>query len=354
MSYKILIVDDEAANLRILERLFRRAYTVISATSGAEALEQLKLHDVALIISDQRMPGMTGIEFLKRAAEMRQQTVRIILTGYTDAATLVEAINSGVIYKYVTKPWVNEDLQQTVERGLQHYDAIKSQHNLRLEVARLYGRIKSTKESFVRVVAEALNQKDPHSHGHALRTGSYACAIGEILELDSNELEQLSLAAFLHEAAQLGVPDDILRKTSEITYEEAQILSENTRRGMDLIAGVPDFEELADVIRSLDEFHDGSGLPFGLGGEQIPLHTRIITVANAYDEMLSPRPGSAGFDHTEALVQLRAASGTKFDPEIVRIFCELNAADYIRNIPLEGMGNYYELISQQPQAFGGR
>ncbi len=120
----------------------------------------MTLHDVALIISDQRMPGITGIEFLKRAAETRQQTVRIILTGSTDAATLVEAINSGVIYKYVTKPWVNEDLQQTIERGLQHYDAIKSQHNLRLEVARLHGRIKSTKESFVHVISEFLNQKD--------------------------------------------------------------------------------------------------------------------------------------------------------------------------------------------------
>jgi len=354
MTYKILIVDDEAANLRILERLFRRSYTVISATSGAEALEQLTVHDVALIISDQRMPGMTGIEFLKRAAEMRQQTVRIILTGYTDAATLVEAINSGVIYKYVTKPWVNEDLQQTVERGLQHYDAIKSQHNLRLEVARLHGRIKATKESFVRVIAEALNQKDSHSHGHALRTGSYACAIGEILEFDSNELEQLSLAAFLHEAAELGVPDEILRKGSELTFEEAEILSESTRRGFELIAGVPDFEDLADVIRSLGEYHDGSGLPYGLGAEQIPLHTRIIAVANAYDEMLSPRPGLGGFDHAEAVIRLRADSGTKYDPEIVGIFCELNAADYVRNIPLEGMGDYYDLIFQQPQAFGSR
>lgn len=354
MSYKILIVDDEAANLRILERLFRRSHTVISATSGAEALEQLTLHDVALIISDQRMPGMTGIEFLKRAAEMRQQTVRIILTGYTDAATLVEAINSGVIYKYVTKPWVNEDLQQTVERGLQHYDAIKSQHNLRLEVARLYGRIKSTKESFVRVVAETLNQKDPHSHGHALRTGSYACAIAEILEFNAVELEQLSLAAFLHEAAQIGVPDNILRKGSDLTHDEAQILAESSRRGMDLIAGVPDFEPIADVIRSLDEYYDGTGLPLGLGGDQIPMHSRIIAVANAYDEMLSPRPGSHAYDHAEALVKLRASSGIKFDPEVVRTFCELNAGDYVRNIPREGMGNYYELISQQPEAFGNR
>jgi CheY-like chemotaxis protein len=120
MLYKILFVDDETANLRVLERLFRNRYEVINASSGPEALQILATHDVALIISDQRMPDMTGIDFLKRAAEMRPQTVRIILTGYTDASALVEAINSGVVYKYVTKPWVNEDLMQTVKRALQH------------------------------------------------------------------------------------------------------------------------------------------------------------------------------------------------------------------------------------------
>src|SRR5215210_6797600 len=99
MTYKILIVDDEPANLRLLERLFRREYQVISAESGSEALELLKRHDIALIISDQRMPFMTGIEFLKFAAQMRPQTVRIILTGYTDVNALIESINSGIVYK---------------------------------------------------------------------------------------------------------------------------------------------------------------------------------------------------------------------------------------------------------------
>src|SRR5687768_16473800 len=109
MKYKILVVDDEPVNLRLLERLFRRTHDVISAASGTEALKMLEMHDVALIVSDQRMPGMTGIDFLKQAATLRPRTVRIILTGYTDVNYLVEAINSGVVYKYITKPWVNED-----------------------------------------------------------------------------------------------------------------------------------------------------------------------------------------------------------------------------------------------------
>ncbi len=104
MSYKILIVDDEMPNLRLLERLFRRDYYCLTASSGAEAIELLKQHDVAVVITDQRMPQMTGMELLKETSEMRPHMVRILLTGYTDVETLVEAINCGLIYMYVNKP----------------------------------------------------------------------------------------------------------------------------------------------------------------------------------------------------------------------------------------------------------
>jgi diguanylate cyclase (GGDEF)-like protein/PAS domain S-box-containing protein len=126
MSDKILIVDDESAYLRLLTRIFRREYQIICAGSGDEAIEMLKLHNVALIISDQRMPGMTGVEFLKIAAKIRPNTIRIILTGYTDIDTLVEAINSGVIYKYISKPWHEEDLQQTVKRAMEHFKSVNA------------------------------------------------------------------------------------------------------------------------------------------------------------------------------------------------------------------------------------
>src|SRR4051794_34599653 len=107
MDYKIMIVDDEPAKLRLLERLFPQAYKVRTARWGEEALGLLAQHDPALLSSDQRMPNMSGLELLKRRAELRPHMVRMILTGYTDVGTLVEAINSGLVYQYVTKPWSN-------------------------------------------------------------------------------------------------------------------------------------------------------------------------------------------------------------------------------------------------------
>jgi DNA-binding NtrC family response regulator len=158
MPYKIMVVDDEPANLRLLERLFRQDYEVITAESGEEALRLLGQHDAALLITDQRMPGMTGVELLNHTATIRPHMVRLILTGYTDVDALVEAINSGLVYKYVTKPWNNEELRLSVGRALEHYETTKARHELEMMNQRLVARLR---------VIEQLAAPDENS-SHAL------------------------------------------------------------------------------------------------------------------------------------------------------------------------------------------
>ena len=271
MQYKILFVDDEAANLRLLERLFRNNYDVLTASSPEDGLEQLAVHDVALIISDQRMPRMTGSEFLKKAAELRPQTVRIILTGYTDASDLVDAINSGVVYRYVTKPWVNEELQQTVKRSLQHYETLKAQRQLQLQNERLQVRLKATKDGFIDILMTMLDAKIPRSRDHADRTSTYAVAIGEHLGMERPELELLSLAARLYEAALYRVPKNVVLKQSVLSVQEAELVREDLGRGLEMLESVPDFFEVVDVLRYQFERFDGSGTPCGFSGDQIRL-----------------------------------------------------------------------------------
>jgi DNA-binding NtrC family response regulator len=161
MSYKILIVDDEPSNLRALERLFRHEYEVLTAGSGAEALSLLEHHDMALLIADQRMPEMSGVQLMQRTAQLRPHMVRILLTGYTDVDSLIEAINTGLVYKYITKPWHNDDLLLTVARALEHYETLKSRHNLQMINERLRARLReisdlaATDDELLSVAAEA-------------------------------------------------------------------------------------------------------------------------------------------------------------------------------------------------------
>ena len=130
MRYTVLAVDDEPANLRMLERLFRRDYRVLTATTGQEALEILKREDVSLIITDQRMPGMTGTELLRQSLKANPQTVRIILTGYTDVDSLTEAINTTRVYKFVSKPWDPLALQTIVREALREHESLSEQRQM--------------------------------------------------------------------------------------------------------------------------------------------------------------------------------------------------------------------------------
>jgi response regulator RpfG family c-di-GMP phosphodiesterase len=222
------------------------------------------------------------------------------------------------VYNYVTKPWANQDLLQTVSKALQHYETIKSQHDLKLQNERLEERLETTRANFVKVFTDILGAQDPLALDHARRTSSYALAIGQNLGLERHDLDQLSLAALLHQIEYLDITVSDLSK-----MPEDHISGSNTRWGLRLLASNPDFEEIAFAIRHRHEKWNGSGEPGGLIGEQIPLHSRIIAVAAAYDEMTVPNSPELPLSRDEAIIRLQYDDG-EFDPEVIDIFCELN------------------------------
>lgn len=137
MKHSILCVDDEVDNVDALERLFRRKYNVLKATSGKEALALIKENKVSLIVTDQRMPNMTGVEFLAESMKRQPEAIRILLTGFTDIDSVISAVNSGQIYRYVTKPWDPVDLANTVDKAIERFElsAELKEKNAALELA---------------------------------------------------------------------------------------------------------------------------------------------------------------------------------------------------------------------------
>jgi putative two-component system response regulator len=329
-SYKIMVVDDDLSNLRLLERLFRQDYQVVSAASGMEALKLLEQHDVAVIITDQRMPDISGLELLKRTAESRPFMVRIILTGYTDVESLVDSINCGYVYKFLTKPLKNYDLRLTVTRALEHHEAIKSRHELEVTKTRLTEKLNGVMNGFVRAMVAAMEARDRYAHGHARRVSHYSMAIGKRLNLDNNSLEQLSLAAFFHDLGKIGTPDTLLSKRGALTENEASLVKLHVERGSRMLASIPGMEEIAAAVLHHHEHYDGSGYPEGLFSELIPLASRIISVANTYDQLTDPRPFSEVYNHEAAIGQLKAGAEKEFDSQVVRAFCSLDLLGSIR------------------------
>jgi signal transduction histidine kinase len=142
-EYPVLYVDDEPENLRIFELAFRREFSIVTATSGDEGLDIINSQPVALVLSDHRMPGMTGVEFLTRANEIDPKTVRLLVTAYGDAETLGNAINSGKIYRFVPKPWQPEEMRVTVRRGIEMYALDREREQLMRELT-LLNRVSKT------------------------------------------------------------------------------------------------------------------------------------------------------------------------------------------------------------------
>ena len=228
MTHKLLIVDDEMANVRLLERLFRSEYHCLTASSGAESIALLEQHDVAIIITDQRMPLMTGIELLEKTSQVRPHMVRILLTGYTDVETLVDAINCGLVYMYVPKPWNNADLKLRVGRALEHHEHNRKRHSLETANARLVARLAEMKAGVVQGLSDLLKARDEHAYHHCARVSRYAFLIGQRMALPDETCNELCIAASLHE---VGVIAQATANGGVLTENSTDIPHQYSARG---------------------------------------------------------------------------------------------------------------------------
>ncbi len=327
MIHKILIVDDEMANLRLLKRLFRNEYHCLTASSGEEAIEMLSQHDVAILITDQRMPQMTGIELLTRTAELRPHMARILLTGYTDIEALVEAVNCGLVHRYITKPWNNDDLKLKVSRALEEYEHNKKRHALKVANERLQLRLEEMKLGVAHALDTVLRIKDEYSCEHTCRVAAQASKIAQKLGISAEESADLSLAASLHRFGHMGTPDELLWKSGPRTNDEASVYQLHSERGAGILSMIPELRNVADIVLLLHENFDGSGNPRGLQGEQIPIACRILRVADEYDLLINPRAMSAAVTSQEAIRILSGRVGLDLDPEVFDVLAqEINGA----------------------------
>lgn len=339
MKYKLLIVDDELPNLRLIERLFAAEYECLSASSGAEAIRLLEQHDVAIIITDQRMSEMTGIDLLKRTAKLRPHMVRILLTGYTDVEALVEAINCGLVYMYVTKPWNNDELKMKISRACEHYENNKKRNSLVSANDRLLQMLKETKLAIVTALANMLRIRSQSEYNHAVRVCRYASAIAERVDLSAEEKEDLSAAALLHNLGQkdiFGAGPISMRRSDD----QSAIAGEHSECEARLLAAIPALVNVKDIIRFHRENFDGKGTVGGLKADQIPHASRILRVADEYDSMIQPTTSLARMRHDEAMQFLLQRSGKQFDPKVLEIMSQLNPDELDSSETLAAAGEY--------------
>ncbi len=339
--HMILVVDDEPANLRLLKRVLSENYEVLSAQSGAEAMELLKQHEISLIITDQRMPQMSGVQLLEQSLSLRPDAIKILLTGYTDVEALIDAINSGNVYKYVPKPWDADELRLTVRRALETYELRKQNEILVKELQEAFVQLEDLAMGTIKALADALDAKCDYTAGHSLRVSRYAVTIGKELGMSDQELKDLELAGILHDIGKIGVPESILWKPAKLTPEETAIMGQHPVRSAQIIGDISVLSRARKWVLHHHEWVDGSGYPDHLVGENIPLGSRIILVADAYDAMTTDRPYRKSLGHQRAVEELKKLKGKQFDPQCVDAL-------------LRSIGENGELLNGQlPESFLG-
>ena len=317
--FTLLFVDDEPDIVDSLQRSFRKGYKILTATSGQEAIEYIKSQPVDLIISDQRMPGLTGDAVLKAAKELQPEAIRILLTGYTDLESLVKCINEAGIYKYMTKPWEPEDLKLTVTRALEHLDL---ERRLKLSTEQL----KSAYQDAVTMLSFACEGKDEDTGFHVQRVQHFTEALARELGLPEEESVHMGVMSILHDVGKLNIPDAILKKPAKLDAEEWAIMQTHPEQGVRILGSNPFYAVAREIAGGHHENWDGSGYPQGLAGEAIPLAARMVRVSDVFDALTSRRPYKEPWSTDAALNLLREQSGLHFDPAIVAAFFRLHEA----------------------------
>jgi cyclic di-GMP phosphodiesterase len=318
-----LIVDDEDRLRQILTRVMRGdGFRCIEASCGEEAIEHLRRHPFTLMLSDLRMPGMNGMELLRRAREQSPDMAIVMITGVPDIEDAVNCLANGAM-DYLMKPFHLEEVRLRVAKAMDRRRLVLEnrhyQERLKERVVAQASRLEEMFLAGVQALAEALELKDPYTRGHSVRVSQYSSVLARALRLGEDVVRQIELGGHVHDIGKIGVREAVLNKTEPLTDEEYEHIMIHPLVGWRVLAPLLGDAPIAlNIVRSHHERMDGRGVPDGLAGESIPFEARIVAVADAIDAMTSGRP-YRGNELTleQALDELRRNAGTQFDPKVV-------------------------------------
>jgi response regulator RpfG family c-di-GMP phosphodiesterase len=351
----ILIVDDEPIVLSALrETLEREHFHVVACPSPRKALALVEQQDFAVIISDQKMPEMLGLDFLIETRRLRPNASRILITAVLSLPTIVDAINKGEIFRFVAKPWLREELIATVRNAFQRHELIIHNQALQAETARLNGELTVLNQDLEAKVLDLVHQHqrldaanseltsryehslelcrriltayDPILGGQAKALVEFANLMAETEYFSDAERRALRSAAWLCDLGLIGVPRELLRsfrqKPAEISPRERAMLHHHPIYGQTLATLVDASPDIGETIRHHHERFDGTGYPDGLAGKAIPWTARCLAVAVGFVE--------SGQRKQAASDSVLAQAGTAYDPEAVRLFLKVT---HMINLP---------------------
>lgn len=327
-DFNLVVIDDNPEVLKLMKLLLEDEFDVHLADSGEEGLSLIRDKMPDLVLSDVMMPGMDGHTLCRRikSDESLKHIPVILVTARSGSEMLSEGIEAGAD-DYIAKPFDSLELKARIRSQLRmrqaEADLAMANRNLKLRTTDLVERQRSLFLSMVRSLVSALEAKDKYTRDHSSRVTEYSLRISRSMGLDERELNDLEMAAILHDVGKIAIPEKILNKKTPLTEEEFATIRKHPVIGENILKPVVELQQIARIVRSHHERYDGSGYPDSLKGQAIPIGSRIMSVADAFDAITSSRPYRDTESHHHAIKEIIRCSGQQFDPEIVEHFIEV-------------------------------
>ena len=347
-TYTVLFVDDEPNILRAIKRaLFTMDITLLLADSGAKALELMSQTEVHVVISDMKMPQMSGAELLEQVAINYPETFRVVLTGYADIESTIKAVNQGKIHRYLQKPWDNQELIAVVEEGLERVK-LKTE-NLRLQkLTRLQNKklrdVNASLEQVVqkrtRQIKAALNKIEKHNIAmeqvlfnvisinpnidgkFAIEVSELASKIARIARFEKDEIKNVRYAGLICELGLLGLEtEDFKAPFSKLKYQQQQNYLSQTKQAALILAPAHELNQVSDIIEFQFEHYNGSGL-YNKVAKEIPAGARILAIARDYWRHVTGRMSGIEMSPRDAKLEMKKHRNTRYDGEFLDLLLE--------------------------------
>lgn len=323
----VLVVDDEEPIRNALKKyLTQQQFEVYTAASGEEALQQLRRHKVALMLSDIRMPGTSGVDLVPQALEIEPDLAILMLTAITDATSAALCMQRGAM-DYLTKPVELTDLGRAVQRALKRREMLLESRQLNqwlkeevttrtAELQRERLRQERISTATLEALVNALEAKDPYLRGHSARVADFSATIAAQLGISDEEVETVRIAGRLHDLGKIGTRESVVNKEGPLSPEEFEHVKQHVVIGSQILAPLTHLGPVISYVRSHHERWDGTGYPDGLRGEDIPVGARVIGAAEVYDALTTSRPYQEKMTPEQAVGRMADLSGTVLDPKV--------------------------------------